>query len=102
MKPPTTDPLAAVSWDVAGKVCIDSATVVLGDPAAFLSWRASGAWPPGNEVLDEKLAFMTLEGDWDCPVEKGMLGAEVVAVRVEFDPDVADTAGSWDAEANSC
>ena len=96
MTVPDSDPLAGPSWRVAGRVCIDSATVVLGDPDAFLSWRASGARPPDDVVLDQTLAFLATGGDWDCPIEKGILGADVVAVRVEFYSDVANIAGWWD------
>jgi len=93
------DALAGVEWRGAGMVSIDGATVVLGDPDAFLSWKANGApFPVMHErawVLEEKLAFYITMDDLDCPVEKGFAGADVVAVRVEQVNDIAELAGSW-------
>jgi hypothetical protein len=93
------DALAGAGWRKAGMVSIDGATVVLGDPRAFLSWRAKGApFPVAHGrawVLQEKLAFYITMDDLDCPVEKCFAGADVVAVRVEQVNDIAELAGSW-------
>jgi hypothetical protein len=85
-----------MSWHTAGTVSIDSATVMLGDPEAFLSWKTSGA-PLQFEVFDETLVCLTTDGDWDCPVEIGLLGGAIVAVRVELYSDLANTEGRWES-----
>jgi hypothetical protein len=95
------DPLAGASWDRAGTVIVDSALVALGDPDTYLSWKAS--WSPylspdigdATSVLDEKLVFFETVDDVDCPVEKGSMDGDVVAVRVEILSDVAELNGAW-------
>ena len=93
------DALAGVDWRRAGMVSIEGATIVLGDPDAFLSWKAKGSPFPVTHgrvwVFEEKLAFYITMDDLDCPVEKGFAGADVVAVRVEQVNDIAELAGSW-------
>ena len=92
------DALAGVDWRRAGTVSIDGATVVLGDPEAFLSWKARGAPFPvthGRAWVFEELAFYVTMDDFDCPVEKGFVGADVVAVRLEQVNDIAELDGSW-------
>lgn len=91
-----SDPAADASWRTAGWVVIDSGTVLLGDPQAFLAWRDSGADMPDEYVLDDKIVFFVTMDDLDCPVEKGYVGDDVIAIRVELFNDVADTAGGWD------
>ena len=93
------DAVDGVDWRMSGMVSIEGATVVLGDPDAFLSWRTKGAPFPVTYgrawVFDEKLAFYITMDDLDCPVEKGFVGADVVAVRLEQVNDIAELAGSW-------
>lgn len=91
------DPLGGATWHTSGWVVIDSASLLLGDLDAFLAWRAAGATRPREYVLDGKLAFFETSGDVDCPVEKGFIDDEVVAVRVELYSDLAATPGSWEA-----
>ena len=83
----------------SGKVSTHGATVVLGDPEAFLSRRAKGApFPVVHDrawVLEEKLAFYITMDDLDCPVEKAFAAAGVIAVRVEQVNDIAELDGSW-------
>ena len=99
MSLPGMDALAGVDWRRAGMVSIGGATVVLGDPEAFLLWKAEGAsFPVIHQrawVFEEKLAFYVTMDDLDCPVEKGFAGADVVAVRVEQVNDIAELVGSW-------
>jgi hypothetical protein len=90
------DPLAHASWRTAGWVVIDSATVMLGDPRAFVAWRLSSEKMPDDEVIDGKIVFFATMSDQDCPVERGYVGEDPVAVRVELVNDVADVAGGWD------
>ena len=73
------------------------ATVVLGDPEAFLLRRAKGAPFPviALGVLEEKLAFYITMDDLDCPVEKAFAAAGVIAVRVEQVNDIAELDGPW-------
>ena len=93
------DALAGVDWRMSGMVSIEGATIVLGDPDAFLSWKAKGSPIPVTHgrawVFEEKLAFYITMDDLDCPVEKGFAGADVVAIRVEQVNDIAELAGEW-------
>jgi len=93
------DDLAGIDWHRAGVVSIEGATVVLGDPEAFLTWKKKGTPFPATLkrawVFEEQLAFYITMDDLDCPIEKGFAGADIVAVRVELVNDIAELAGSW-------
>jgi hypothetical protein len=92
-----TDPLAGVSWRTSGRVVIDSGSVALGDPETLLAMQSAGSQLGEDIVLDGSLACWETLDDVDCPVEKGLTGQEIVAVRIETVSDVAKIAGSWDA-----
>ena len=81
-------------------VCIDSATIALGDPEALLSWKDCGGTrelsiehPVG--VVRSNLAYFITMDDLDCPVETCVSEGEVVGIRVEIVNDIADLSGAW-------
>jgi hypothetical protein len=94
------DPLANMDWRTAGTVCIDGATIALGDPEALLSWRdAGGARELSIEhrvgLVRSNLAYFITMDDLDCPVETCFAGGVVVGIRVEIVNDIADLSGAW-------
>jgi hypothetical protein len=88
-----TDP-SVPRWARSGFVNLQTATVAIGDPAAFVD-RGDVAGDASVGLDPRRITLFFTREDAEYPVERLILGSEVMGVRVEVVSDVADVAGAW-------